>query len=107
LTFPQVTDGRGLRAVTTNLEHVILRTGERQARDIVDAGPFDVLVSDQLDIGSALAAELTGTPVASIALVPLSLPAATCRRRGWPCCRREDRSAWSATRFSARSRPLR
>lgn len=73
-TFPQVTDGRGLRAVTTNLEHVFLRTGQGQARDIVAAGPFDVLVSDQLAIGSTLASEMTGTPVASVALVPLGLP---------------------------------
>lgn len=73
-TFPQVTDGRGVRAVTTNLEHVFLRTGVGQAQDIVGAGDFDVMVSDQLAIGPALAAEMTGTPVASVALVPLSMP---------------------------------
>ena len=73
-TFPHVTDGRGLRAVTANLEHVFIRTGEGQARDILQAGAFDVLVSDQLALGSALAAELTGTPVASVALSPLTLP---------------------------------
>jgi UDP:flavonoid glycosyltransferase YjiC (YdhE family) len=73
-TFPQVTDGRGPRAVTANLEHVFLRTGPGQARDIVEAGRFDVLVSDQLAIGSTLASELTGTPVASVAISPLVLP---------------------------------
>src|SRR3954469_1661445 len=73
-TFPRVTDGRGPRAVTANLEHVFLRTGMGQARDLLAAGPFDLLVSDQLAIGSALAAERTGTPWASVALVPLGLP---------------------------------
>ena len=73
-TFPEVTDGRGVRAVTTNLEHVFLRTGVGQARDILDAGTFDVMVTDQLAIGSTLAAEMTGAPVASVALVPLSMP---------------------------------
>ncbi|MGY1750408.1 hypothetical protein [Modestobacter sp. SYSU DS0511] len=61
-TFPQVGDGRGPRAVTANVEHVFLRTGVGQAADLLAAGPFDVLVSDQLAIGSALAAERTGTP---------------------------------------------
>lgn len=73
-TFPQVTDGRGPRAVTANLEHVFLRTGAGQARDILEAGAFDLLVSDQLAVGSALVAERTGTPWASVSLVPLALP---------------------------------
>src|SRR3954447_21644608 len=73
-TFPQVTDGRGLQAVTANVEHIFLRTGAGQARDILAAGSFDVLVTDQLAIGSALAAERTGAPWASVALVPLGLP---------------------------------
>jgi UDP:flavonoid glycosyltransferase YjiC (YdhE family) len=72
-TFPQVGDGKGVRAVTTNLEHVFLRTGTGQARDIRAAGPVDVLVADQLAIGSALVAEATGTPWASVWVVPLGL----------------------------------
>lgn len=73
-TFPKVGDGRGPRAVATNLEHVFLRTGAGQERDIREAGPVDVLVSDQLAIGSSLSAERTGTAFASVALVPLGLP---------------------------------
>ncbi|MGY1809238.1 nucleotide disphospho-sugar-binding domain-containing protein [Blastococcus sp. SYSU D00669] len=73
-TFPEVTHGRGLRAVTANVEHVFLRTAAGQARDILAAGPFDLLVSDQLAGGSALAGEKSGTPWASVALVPLALP---------------------------------
>jgi UDP:flavonoid glycosyltransferase YjiC (YdhE family) len=73
-TFPQVSDGRGLRAVVANLEHVFFRTGTGQARDLLAAGPFDVLVSDQLAIGSALTAERTGTPWAAVSLVPVGLP---------------------------------
>ncbi|SFT72667.1 UDP:flavonoid glycosyltransferase YjiC, YdhE family [Geodermatophilus amargosae] len=73
-TFPQVGDGRGMRAVATNLEHVFLRTGAGQARDIEAAGPVDLLVSDQLAIGCSLVAERRGTPWASVSLVPLSMP---------------------------------
>jgi UDP:flavonoid glycosyltransferase YjiC (YdhE family) len=73
-TFPEVTHGRGLKAVLANVEHVFLRTGGGQARDILAAGAFDLLVSDQLALGSALAAEVSGTPWASVALVPLGLP---------------------------------
>ncbi|WP_448623718.1 glycosyltransferase [Geodermatophilus sp. URMC 64] len=73
-TFPAVTHGRGPRAVTANVEHVFLRTAAGQARDILAAGPFDLLVSDQLAGGSALAGEASGTPWASVALVPLGLP---------------------------------
>src|SRR5689334_19193688 len=50
-TFPAVSDGRGPRAVVANLEHVFLRSGGGQARDILAAGPFDLLVADQLAIG--------------------------------------------------------
>jgi UDP:flavonoid glycosyltransferase YjiC (YdhE family) len=73
-TFPQVGDGRGPRAVTANLEHVFLRTAAGQARDILAAGPFDVLVSDNLALGAALAGARSGTPWATVALVPLGLP---------------------------------
>src|SRR6185312_6337243 len=45
-----------------------------QARDILAAGPFDLLVSDQLAIGSGLAAERSGTPWASVGISPLALP---------------------------------
>ena len=73
-TFPQVTDGRGPRAVVANLEHVFLRTGPGQARDIEAAGAFDVLVSDHLALGPAFVAERTGVPWASVSLVPVGLP---------------------------------
>ena len=83
-TFPQVTDGRGPRAVLANLEHVFLRTGSGQARDIESAGSFDVLVSDHLALGSALAAERTGTPWASVSLVPVGLPSRDLPPAGLP-----------------------
>ena len=73
-TFPAVSDGRGPTAVAANLEHVFLRTGGGQARDILAAGPFDLLVSDQLAIGSALASERSGAPWASVAISALALP---------------------------------
>jgi UDP:flavonoid glycosyltransferase YjiC (YdhE family) len=73
-TFPDVSDGRGPKAVVANLEHVFLRTGDGQARDLLAAGPFDLLVSDQLAIGPSLVAEKSGTPWATVAISALALP---------------------------------
>ncbi len=75
-TFPQVGDGKGLRAGKANVEHVLFGTGAGQAADIlaeVKREPFDLLVADQLAFGAALAGEVLGTPWATVALTPLSI----------------------------------
>ena len=75
-TFPQVGDGRGVRAGRANGEHVVLRTGVGQARDLVAlAGRerVDAVVTDSLAVGGALAAERLGVPWATVAVTPLAL----------------------------------
>src|SRR3712207_9297675 len=53
-TFPQVGDGRGMRAGRANGEHVVLRTGVGQTRDLealLARRPADAIVSDQMSVG--------------------------------------------------------
>lgn len=75
-TFPEV-GRRGPRGILANLEHVFIRTGAAQARDLLaahTAAPFDVIAGDVMSLGMGLAAELTGLPWATLSIVPLSLP---------------------------------
>ncbi|MEX5721374.1 glycosyltransferase, partial [Geodermatophilus maliterrae] len=75
-TFPQVGSGKGARAGRANGEHVVLRSGVGQTRDLValhERRPVDAVVTDQLSVGGALAAELLGLPSATVAVVPLVL----------------------------------
>jgi UDP:flavonoid glycosyltransferase YjiC (YdhE family) len=74
-TFPQVRDGKGIRAGKANVEHVLFGTGAGQAADILAEAqrePFDLLVTDQLAFGAALAGEVLGTPWATVTVTPLS-----------------------------------
>jgi UDP:flavonoid glycosyltransferase YjiC (YdhE family) len=75
-TFPQVGSGTGMRAGRANGEHVILRTGVGQTRDLValaERNPIDAIVTDQMSVGGALAAEKLGVPSATVAVIPLLL----------------------------------
>jgi UDP:flavonoid glycosyltransferase YjiC (YdhE family) len=75
-TFPQVGSGAGARAGRANGEHVILRTGVGQARDLVtlaERAVVDAIVTDQMSVGGALAAEKLGIPFATVAVIPLVL----------------------------------
>jgi len=75
-TFPQVGDGKGLRAAKANSDHVLFGTASGQAADIHAAAgdtPFDLIVADQLAFGAALAGEALGTPWVSVAVTVLSL----------------------------------
>jgi UDP:flavonoid glycosyltransferase YjiC (YdhE family) len=75
-TFPQTGRGgpAGLRA---NVEHVFIRTGAGQARDLLAAAEArrpDIIVGDVMSLGTGLAAELAGVPWATLSIVPLSMP---------------------------------
>ncbi len=72
-TFPQVGDGKGLRGATANGRHVLFGTAPGQAADILAEPPYDLIVTDQLAFGGALAAQATGTPWVTVAVIPLSL----------------------------------
>ena len=72
-TFPAIGDGRGLRGAQANAEHLLFGTAPGQAADILAAAPFDLLVTDQLAFGGALAGEALGIPWVTVAVTPLSL----------------------------------
>jgi UDP:flavonoid glycosyltransferase YjiC (YdhE family) len=75
-TFPQVGSGKGMRAGRANGEHVVLRSGVGQTRDLLELcgrRPVDAVVTDQLSVGGALVAERLGLPFATVAVVPLVL----------------------------------
>ncbi len=75
-TFPQVGDGTGVRAGRANGEHVVLRSGVGQARDLLDLAartPVDAVVTDALAVGGALAAERLGLPWVTVSVTPLTL----------------------------------
>ncbi len=75
-TFPQVGGGTGMKAGRANGEHVVLRTGVGQTRDLealAARAPVDAVVTDQMSVGGALAAEKLGLPLATVAVIPLVL----------------------------------
>ena len=52
---------------------MLIGTAAGQAADIIAAAPFDLIVSDQLAFGGALAGERLGVPWATVAVIPLTL----------------------------------
>ncbi|MET7403791.1 glycosyltransferase [Dactylosporangium sp. NPDC005572] len=72
-TFPRVGDGKGIRANFANFTDVLVGTAAGQAADILAAAPFDLLVTDQLAFGGALAGERLGVAWATVAVIPLTL----------------------------------
>ncbi|GGU60239.1 glycosyltransferase [Lentzea flava] len=68
--FPSVKDGKGVRANFANVRDVLVGTGAAQARDVLEA-EFDLVVTDHLAFGAAMAAELRQVPWATIAVTPL------------------------------------
>lgn len=74
-TFPRVDSGTGFRSAKANVEDVLVGTGAGQAADIIAEAkrkPFDLIIADHLAFGGALAAEVLGTPWATVAVTPLS-----------------------------------
>lgn len=75
-TFPQLGDGKGVRGAMANSKYVLLGTSPGQAADILAEArrePFELLVADQLALGSALAGEVLGIPWASVTVTPLAM----------------------------------
>lgn len=69
-TFPSVGDGKGMRSNFANLRDVLVGTGAAQARDVLEA-EFDLVVTDHLAFGAAMAAEIRQVPWATVAVTPL------------------------------------
>lgn len=68
--FPSVKDGKGMRADFANFRDVLIGTGAAQARDVLETG-FDLVVTDHLAFGAALAAEIRQVPWVTVAVTPL------------------------------------
>lgn len=113
-TFPRLRGRKGARQMMVNVEDLFVRTGASQCADLTasfDARPWDVLVADGLSVGAHLAAERTGTPRVTVALVPLATPSPGAPPPGLglrPATsvlgRLRDRALWAA--LSAVSRPI-
>lgn len=76
-TFPRLRDRKGPRQMLVNVQDLFLGTAPAQARDLLEeAGrePWDVVVTDSMALGARFAAEATGTPWATVNVVPLALP---------------------------------
>jgi UDP:flavonoid glycosyltransferase YjiC (YdhE family) len=69
-TFPSIGNGKGLRANFANIRDVLVGTGAAQARDVLET-EFDLVVTDHLAFGAAMAAEIRGTPRVTVAVTPL------------------------------------
>lgn len=113
-TFPRLRGRKGPRQMIVNVEDLFVRTGAAQCADLTasfGARPWDVLVADGLSLGAHLAAERTGTPRVTVALVPLATPSPGAPPPGLGLQparsvlgRLRDRALWAA--LSAASRPI-
>lgn len=68
--FPSVGDGKGMRSNFANVRDVLVGTGAAQAKDVLEA-EFDLVVTDHLAFGAAMAAEIRNVPWATVAVTPL------------------------------------
>jgi MGT family glycosyltransferase len=76
-TFPALRGRPGPRQTMANLEHLFLRSGAGQLRDLLAEWrrePWDLLIGDALSTGAAFAAEDTGCRWVTLSVVPLSVP---------------------------------
>jgi MGT family glycosyltransferase len=75
-TFPRLVGKKGLGQLLINVQDVFIKTSPAQVVDITaewNREPWDVLAGDEMSIGAALYAELTGIPRATVAILPLNL----------------------------------
>ncbi|MEV6236352.1 glycosyltransferase [Lentzea sp. NPDC051838] len=69
-TFPSIGDGKGMRANFANVRDVLVGTGAAQAKDVLEA-EFDLVVTDHLAFGAAMAAEIKNVPWVTVSPTPL------------------------------------
>lgn len=68
--FPAIGDGKGIRANFANIRDVLVGTGAAQAKDVLEA-EFDLVVTDHLAFGAAMATEVRNVPWVTVAVTPL------------------------------------
>jgi UDP:flavonoid glycosyltransferase YjiC (YdhE family) len=72
-TFPAIGDGKGMRGDRANVDYVLFGTAAGQIADIMAGAPYDLLVTDQVAFGGAIAGQALGIPWVTVAVTPLSL----------------------------------
>jgi UDP:flavonoid glycosyltransferase YjiC (YdhE family) len=72
-TFPAIGDGKGMRGGKANADYIIFGTAPGQIADIMAGGPYDLLVTDQIAFGGAVAGQALGIPWVTVAVTPLSM----------------------------------
>lgn len=76
-TFPRLVGAKGLRQLLVNVQDAFIGTAPAQVTDLAAEWrrqPWDVIVGDEMSVGTALFAELSGVPWATVAVLPLTLP---------------------------------
>lgn len=68
--FPSIGDGKGMRSNFANVRDVLVGTGAAQTKDVLEK-EFDLVVTDHLAFGAAMAAEMKDVPWATVAVTPL------------------------------------
>jgi MGT family glycosyltransferase len=75
-TFPRLVGKKGIRQLLINVQDVFIKTSPAQVEDLAtewDREPWDVIAGDELSVGTAFFAERTGSPWATVAVLPLNL----------------------------------
>lgn len=76
-TFPRLRGARGVRQLLFNVQDAFIGTAPGQVTDLAAEWrrePWEVTVGDEMSVGTALFAELSGVPWATVAVLPLTLP---------------------------------
>jgi len=75
-TFPRLVGKKGLGQLLINVQDVFIKTAPAQIADIAaewERDPWDAMAGDEVSVGTALYAEQTGRPWATVALLPLNM----------------------------------
>ena len=75
-TFPRLVGKKGIRQLLINVQDVFIKTSPAQVEDLTmewEREPWDVIAGDELSVGTAFFAERTGSPWATVAVLPLNL----------------------------------
>lgn len=76
-TFPRLVGKKGVHQLLVNVQDVFLATATAQVADLSaewERHRWDVIVADEVSVGAALHAEITGCAWATVAVLPLTLP---------------------------------
>jgi MGT family glycosyltransferase len=75
-TFPRLVGEKGMGQLLRNVEDMFINTAPAQVTDLIaewEREPWDAIAGDDLSIGAALHAELTGCPWATVSVLPLNM----------------------------------